>query len=187
MNFENKMEYQIDAEDGKILEVKSFGEELALIFIHKDGEICLSSEMYRVLKQHADELSQALLKVCTKADDVHCNVDLGRNIHAYVNSPYRCVQIRQFEEIENSNIATKEGISLKRAQWFVVLGTFKLIEKDFSTPKRLTQCGEFHANQEDYFGCPVCCPSGVTETPQRKQKYYNVPKKTLDEVRSQLF
>ena len=181
------MEYQIDAEDGKILEVKSFGEELALVFIHKEGEICLSSEMYQILKKHADDLSQALLKVCTKDEDVHCNVDLGKNIHAYVNSPYRCVQIRQFEEIENSNIATKEGISLKRAQWFVLLGTFNLIEKDFSTPKRVTQCGEFHANQEDYFGCPVCSPSGVTETPQRKQKFYNVKKKALDELRAQLF
>ena len=182
------MEYQIDGEDGKMLEVKSFGEELALIFIHKDGEICLSSEMYQLLKRHADDLSQALLKVCTKTDDVHCNVDLGKNIHAYVNSPYRCVQIRQFEEIEeNRNIATKEGISLKRAQWFVLLGTFTLIEKDFATPKRVNQCGDFHANQEDYFACPVCCPSGVTETPQRKQKFYNGKKKALDEVRSQLF
>ena len=137
MNF--KMEYQIDAEDGKILEVKSFGEELALIFIHKEGEICLSLEMYQILKKHADDLSQALLKVCTKDEDVHCNIDLGKNINAYVNSPYRCVQIRQFEEIENSNIATKEGISLKRGQWFVLVGTFNLIEKDFSTTKRVTQ------------------------------------------------
>ena len=54
------MEYQIDVEDGKILEVKSFREELALIFIHKDGEICLSSKMYQILKRHSDELSQAL-------------------------------------------------------------------------------------------------------------------------------
>ena len=181
------MEYQIDVEDGKILEVKSFREELALIFIHKDGEICLSSKMYQILKRHSDELSQALLKVCIKEEDVHCNVDLGRNIHAYVNSPYRCVQIRQFEDIEEKrNIATKEGISLKRAQWFVLLRTFNQVEKDIATPKRAVQCGEFHANQEDYFGCPVCCPSGLTEAPQKKQKYFNVKKKALDEVRCQL-
>ena len=183
------MEYQIDVEDGKTLEVKSFGEDLSLIFIHKDGEICLSSRMYKVLKQHSDALSQALLKVCAKEDNVHCNVDLGRNIHAYVNSPYRCVQIRQFEEIdENKNIATKEGISFKRAQWFVLLGTFNQVEKDFASPKRSIQCGEFHANQEDYFACPMCCPSaGLTDAPQKKQKYFNVKQKALDEVRTQLF
>ena len=182
------MEYQIDVEDGKMLEVKSFGEDLSLIFIYKDGEICLSSRMYKVLKQHLDELSQALLKVCEKEDNVHCNVDLGRNVHAYVNSPYRCVQIRQFEEIdENKNIATKEGISLKRAQWFVLLGTFKQVEKDFASPKRPIQCGEFHSNQEDYFSCPTCCPSEMTDAPQKKQKYYNVKQKSLDEVRTQLF
>ena len=71
------MEKPIDVEDGKILEVKSFGEELALIFIHKDGEICFSSEMYQVLKRHSYKLSQAFLKVCTKEKDVHCNVDLA--------------------------------------------------------------------------------------------------------------
>ena len=169
------MEYQIDVEDGKTLEVKSFGEDLSLIFIHKDGEICLSSRMYKVLKQHSDALSQALLKVCAKEDDVHCNADLGRNI--------------QFEEIdENKNIATKEGISFKRAQWFVLLGTFNQVEKDFASPKRSIQCGEFHANQEDYFACPMCCPSaGLTDAPQKKQKYFNVKQKALDEVRTQLF
>ena len=35
---------------------------------------------------------------CTKAEDVQCNVDLGKNIHTHLNSPYRCPQIRQFEE-----------------------------------------------------------------------------------------
>ena len=131
------MEYHIDVEDGKKLEVMKVEDELVLIFIHKEGEICLSGKMYQALKKHSSELTQALLKVCAKADDVHCNVDLGKNIYAYVKSPYRCVQIRQFEEIEgNRNIATREGISLKRAQWFVVLGTFLKMEDDFSTSKK---------------------------------------------------
>ena len=165
------MEYPIDEEEGKTLEVKSIGDELVLIFIHKEGEICLSSEMFTNLKKHTDDLSQALLKVCTKKDGVHCNVDLGKNVYAYVNSPYRCVQIRQFEEIEeNRNIATREGISLKRSQWFDLLGTFVSIQDDFATPKKMTECGEFHGNQEDFFSCSICCPGGIPETPKRKTK-----------------
>ena len=93
------MEYCIDLDDGKKLEVKSIDKELFLIFIHKDGEICLTFPMYEALKIHVDKLSQALLKVCSKMDGVNCNIDLGQNVYAYVNSPYRCVQIRQFEEV----------------------------------------------------------------------------------------
>ena len=189
------MEYAIDVEDGKHLEVKTVDGELILIFVHKEGEICLTSQMYAVLKKHSDDLSQALLKVCTKVKDIHCNINLGQNVYAYVKSPYRCVQIRQFGEIgsEKHSIPTKEGISLKRAQWFVLLGTFVSLEDDFSSPKRLTECGEipkrvtecgeFHANQEDFFDCGMCHPSEKTETlqkkkPQRSQKSFN-PKKNL--------
>ena len=184
------MEYHIDVDDGKRLEVKSASDELFLIFIHKDGEICLMSEMYQALKAHADKLSQALLKVCAKAGGVNCNVDLGQNVYAYVKSPYRCVQIRQFEEVggdDSKNIATREGISLKRAQWFSLLGTFVTVDKDFATPKKPEHCGEFHANQEDYFSCSICYPTSVTETPKRKKKSFNPKKKNLDDVRGQIF
>ena len=183
------MEYQIDNENEKRLEVKSVGDELVLIFIHKEGEICLTSEMYRLLKEHSDDLSKALMKVCTKKEGVHCNVDLGQNVYAYVKSPYRCVQIRQFEEIgeENLNLPTREGISFKRAQWYSLLEIFPKLDKDFATPKKAFECGDFHANQEDYFNCTVCCPSLSTETPKRKKKSYNPKKKYLDDVRSQIF
>ena len=80
-----------------------------------------------------------------------------------------------------------ESISLKCAQWFALLQAFVSVDKDFATPKKPVECSEFHANQEDYFSCPVCYPSNVTATPKRKKKSYNPKKKNLDDLCGQIF
>ena len=57
--------------------------------------------MYQTLKKHADDLSQALLKVCTKDEDVHCNVDLGKTftpMSIRLTDVCRFVSLRKLKE-----------------------------------------------------------------------------------------
>ena len=62
----------------------------------------MSSKNFEDFRKYADELSQALIKVCMKKEGVNCNADLGNNVYAYVKlhykSYYMCVQMHQFEE-----------------------------------------------------------------------------------------
>ena len=118
--------------------------------------------MFKVLRKYSNNLSNALLQICLKQETINCNIDLGGNVFSYAKSPYRCVQIRQFEELDQIMLPTKTGISLKRAQWYILLDIFERIEKDYSTPKKLNFCNELHANQEDFFTCPDCFPAGIS-------------------------
>ena len=119
----------------------------------------MESEMYCKLKKHLDELSQALVKICLNKSQVDYMVELGDGLHAYGKSPFHCVQIRQFVEQDAVLLPTKRGISLKRKQWSTLLDIFTAIDEDYSTPKKSVQCTILHQNQEDYFTCPLCCPT----------------------------
>ena len=171
------MEYLIDTEDVKKVQVQMIDNEPVLILMQDDIEIFISSEMYNTLKNFTDELSQALVRICLCKDDVDCNVALGNDVYAYAKSPFRCVQIRQYFEKDGEMLPTKQGISLKRKQWSALLDIFNSIDKDFSTPQP-PRCRELHQNQEDYFTCPVCCP-GNPSTPKKKSRSANPLKKRL--------
>ena len=88
------MEYEIDADDQKKVQVQSIDEELVLILSQGDTDIFMSREMYCNLKKHTDRLSQALVRICLCQDDVDYSVTLGNDIFAYAKSPFRCIQIR---------------------------------------------------------------------------------------------
>ena len=168
--FETKktdMEYQIDEEDQKKVQVQTVDNDLVLILSHDDVEIY--SRMYNDLKNHTDQLSQALVKTCLCQDDVDCNVSLGNDLYAYVKSPFRCVQIRQFFECDAVMLPTKTGISLERKQWSSLLDIFNAIDKAFCTPKP-AKCQELHQNQEDIMMCPDCCPAVVSPTQKMKKR-----------------
>ena len=165
------MEYQIDEEDQKKVQVQTVV-QLVVILSNADVEIFMSSTMYNDLKNHADELSQALVRICLCKDDVDCNVSLGNDLYAYAKSPFRCVQIRQFFEHDAVMLPTKTGISLKRKQWSSLLDIFNTIDKAFCTPKRV-KCQELHQNQEDFMMCPDCCPlaaAAAEDSPMQKKK-----------------
>ena len=151
------------------MELKSVGDFHCLIFVHKEGDIVLAWEMYEKLKNCAQSVTETLLKICMKQSTVDCNVNIGGDVYVYAKAPYRCVQIRQFEESEGILIPTKAGISLKRAEWFVLLNLFQAIDRSVTTPKGSTKCTELHQNQESFFECSECCPS-VPSTPKRKKK-----------------
>ena len=161
------MEYHIDQEEQKKVQVQTVDNELVLILSHNDVEIFLSAKMYNDLKNHADKLSQALVKICLCQEEVNCNVDLGNDLFAYAKSPFRCVQIRHFYEQDAVMLPTKAGISLKRKQWSCLLDIFNAVDKDFSTPKA-GKCQELHQNQEDFMMCPACCP--LEDVSQKKKK-----------------
>ena len=171
------MEYQIDEEDQTKVQVQTVDNDLVLILSHDDVEIFMSSRMYNDLKNHADQLSQALVKTCLCQDDVDCNVSLGNDLYAYVKSPFRCVHIRQFFERDAVMLPTKTGISLKRKQWSSLLDIFNAIDKAFCTPKPV-KCQELHQNQEDFMMCPDCCPAADSPT-QKKKK---TKKRTTDSL-----
>ena len=165
------MEYHIDEEDQNKVQVQTVDNELVVILSHDDIEIFMSSTMYNDLKNHADQLSQALVKTCLIQDDVNCNVSLGNDLYAYVKSSFRCVQIRQFFERDAVMLATKTGISLKRKQWSSLLDIFNVIDKAFCTLKP-AKCQELHQNQEDFVMCPDCYPAAtaVDSSIQKKKK-----------------
>ena len=117
------------------MQVQTVDNELVVILSHGDIKIFMSSTMYNDLKNHADELSQALVRICLCKDDVDCNVSLGNDLYAYAKSPFRCVQIRQYFEHDSVMLPTKTRISLKRKQWSSLLDIFNVIDKDFATPK----------------------------------------------------
>ena len=56
------MEYQIDPEDDKRVQVQTVDNELVLIISQGDCEIFMEAEMYDELKKHLDELS--LVRIC---------------------------------------------------------------------------------------------------------------------------
>ena len=170
------MEYQIDEEDQKKVQVQTVDNELVVILSHDGVEIFMSSTMYNDLKNHADELSQALVRICLYKDDLDCNVPLGNDLYAYAKSPFRCVQIRQFFEHDAVMLPTKTGISLKRKQWSSLLDIFNAIDKAFCTPKR-AKCQELHQKQEDFMMCPDCCPVAAAEDSPMQKK---AKKRTTD-------
>ena len=173
------MEYQIDEEDQKKVQVQTVDSELVVILSNADVEIFMSSTMYNDLKNHADELSQALVRICLCKDDVDCNVSLGNDLYAYAKSPFCCVQIRQFFEHDAVMLPTKTGISLKRKQWSSLLDIFNTIDKAFCTPKRV-KCQELHQNQEDFMMCPDCCPVAAAAEDSPMQKKKKTKKRTTD-------
>ena len=163
------MEYEIDADDQKRVQVQSIDEELVLILSQGDTDIFMSCEMYCNLKKHTDRLSQALVRICLCQDDVDYSVPLGNDIFAYAKSPFRCIQIRQFHEHDAVMLPTRQGLSLKRKQWSTLLDIFKTIDEDFATPKQ-KRCQELHQNQEAFFDCPDCYCPPEGRTPRRKSK-----------------
>ena len=54
------MEYQINPEDNKKVQVETVDNELVLIISQGDCEIFMEAEMYDELKNHLDELLLAL-------------------------------------------------------------------------------------------------------------------------------
>ena len=55
------MEYLIDTEDVKKVQVQMIDNEPVLILMQDDIEIFISSEMYNTLKNFTDELSQGII------------------------------------------------------------------------------------------------------------------------------
>ena len=163
------MEYQIDPEDDKKVQVQTVDNELVLIISQGDCKIFMEAEMYDELKKHLDELSLALVRICLNKSQVDYTVPLGGGLYAYAKSPFRCVQIRHFVERDAVLLPSKQGISLKRKQWSTLIDIFKCIEEEQATPKKSTKCTELHQNQEDYFSCPLCSPT-LPDTPKKKKK-----------------
>ena len=86
------MEYQIDVEDKKKVQVQTIGNELVLILTQEDIEIFISSKVYNDLKKHADKLSQALVRIWLCQDDTNCSVQLVNDVCKNAKS-CQCVQI----------------------------------------------------------------------------------------------
>ena len=74
------MEFQIDSDDCKKVQLKSVSDELVVILIQKESELVISNGMFKVLKKYSNDLSNALLQICLKQETVNCNVDLRRNL-----------------------------------------------------------------------------------------------------------
>ena len=64
------MEYQIDPEDDKKVQVQTVDNELVLIISQGECEIFMEAEMYDELKKHLDELSLALVRICLNKSQV---------------------------------------------------------------------------------------------------------------------
>ena len=71
--------------------------ELMVILSHGDIKIFMSSMMYNDLKNHADELSQAFVRICLCKDDVDCNVSLGNDL-------FRQVDVQMQDKVVSSEI-----------------------------------------------------------------------------------
>ena len=77
------MEYQIDSEDDKKVQVQTVDNELVLITSQGDCKIFMEAEMYDELKNHLDELSLALVRICLNKSQVDCMVALGGDLYAF--------------------------------------------------------------------------------------------------------
>lgn len=127
----------------------------------------LTPSRWRIFNDNVDEVTSALEKI-VRGEDIDHKTHLGGNVFLSVKSPYRCVNVRKFEngQYENNRdnvYATKFGVSLKSMQWNNLKGI--LDEVNFHLPEELESIvpcylSADHANQVGYLQCSECNPSG---------------------------
>ncbi|KAK3082482.1 hypothetical protein FSP39_015866 [Pinctada imbricata] len=138
-----------------------------------NGEICLTKgqtltpSRWRILNDNIQEIDDAV-KELREGKRVRKMIHLGGNVRLSVQSPYKCVNIRQFVYGENAYnkgtlIATSFGLSLKLAQWEGL--KYHLASVNANLPvdvQSIVPCymSPDHSNQMGFFECRECNPSG---------------------------
>ena len=121
-------------------------------------------ERYAMLRMSKDSITQALTQVRKGAQDIALKCHIGGNVYATVDSPYACVNIRQWYKMEvDGELLPGRGLSLTANQWDKYLEYDPLLDNYAPALASVAPClfGEDHQNQEGWLMCPECNPNGL--------------------------
>ena len=114
-------------------------------------------ERYAMLRTMKDDISTALKRVKDGADELEEKMHLGANVYATVDSPYACVNIRQWYKKEvDGDLLPGKGLSLTANQRNNYLKYDPLLDNYAPALASVVPClfGEDHQNQEGWLMCP---------------------------------
>lgn len=114
---------------------------------------------YLVLRDSVEALSDALWQV-VEGKDVDLKIHLGANIYASVQTPYRCVNIREWFKDENGVKRPGHGVALNTWQWETFVAYDKQLDRVVPELKDTVRCMDAndHYNIPNALQCRECFP-----------------------------
>jgi hypothetical protein len=126
--------------------------------------VTMPLKRYVMLHDSLEELSKSLNEVC-QGKEIYLKIHLGSNMYASVQSPYRCVNLRQWCKDAQGVLRPGNGVALNVRVW----DKFLLVNADLHD--RVTElkdtipciCEDDHANQLGFLKCSECNPHGFMD------------------------
>jgi hypothetical protein len=126
--------------------------------------VTMPLKRYVMLRDSLKELSNSLKDVCL-GRNVNLKIHLGANMFASVQSPYRCVNLRQWFQDTNGVNRPGNGVSLTVALWDKFLladaGLYSILPELNNTLRCMEEAD--HGNQLGFLKCSECNPDGFMD------------------------
>jgi hypothetical protein len=126
--------------------------------------VTMPLKRYVTLSHSLEELSKALNEVC-QGKEIQLKIHLGDDMYASVQSPYRCVNLRQWFNDAQGVLRPGKGVALNVPVW----DKFLLVNADLHD--RITElkdtvpcnCQDDHPNQLGMLRCAECNPDSYMD------------------------
>ena len=164
-------QYRIDLGKGVYFRVTDDGIDIGQWWTDISGAlkptrrgVTMPLKRYVILRDSLEKLSNDLNAVCL-GKNMNSKIHLGANMFASVQSPYRCVNLRQWFQDKNGVNRPGNGVSLTVPMWDKFLladaGLYTVLPRLNNTLRCMEEAD--HSNQLGFLKCSECNPESFMD------------------------